>query len=110
MNLTVHKSDTWWNMLIKFNKEIGNNFAKINKIKIIKDPIKQLRWSFIRKLLLASEANSESCHISKIKLFARNSQKQKVVHDFCKRDPFWMFDDFLNMFLNWLPKLRMFHV
>ena len=33
MDLTVDNTNIWWNMLIKFSKERGNNFAKIIKIK-----------------------------------------------------------------------------
>ena len=32
MDLTMHNTDMWWNMLIKFSKQIGSSFAKkINK-------------------------------------------------------------------------------
>ena len=37
MDLTVHNTvllDTWWNMLIKFSKQIGYSFWKIIIIKI----------------------------------------------------------------------------
>ena len=32
---------------------------------------KHLRWSFFRELVLASEANAESCQTSKMELFAK---------------------------------------
>ena len=28
-SMTVHNTDMWWNMLIKFGKQIGNSFARI---------------------------------------------------------------------------------
>ena len=38
MDLTVHTTDIWWNMLIKFSKEIGNSFAKIINTKVNSKP------------------------------------------------------------------------
>ena len=40
--------------------------------------------SFFRKLLLGSEVKLESCQISKMELFIKNSQKRKAVHYFLK--------------------------
>ena len=37
MGLTVHNTvllDIWWNMLIKFSKQIGNSLAKKNYKKV----------------------------------------------------------------------------
>ena len=50
MDLTVHSTvllDIWWNMLIKFSKQIGNSLAKIINTKV----------------------NSRPCKISKMELF-----------------------------------------
>ena len=76
VDLIVYNSvllDLWWNMLIKFSKHIANTFAKNNSWlqRRIKSPVKHLRWSFFRKLLLASEANTESCQTSKMEVFAK---------------------------------------
>ena len=38
MDLTVHNTDTWWDMLIKFSKEIGNSFVKIINTKVNSKP------------------------------------------------------------------------
>ena len=38
MDLTVHNTDIWWNMLIKFSKQIGNSFAKIINTKVNSKP------------------------------------------------------------------------
>ena len=60
-------------MLINCIKQIANSFAKIingHKGKI-QDPAKHLRWSFFRETVLASEANLESCHTSKMELFSK---------------------------------------
>ena len=35
--------------------------------------------------------------------------KNKKPFTVLQKAPSWMFDKFLNMLLNWLPKLRMFH-
>ena len=37
-DLTVHNSNIWWNMLIKFSKQIGNSFAKIINTKVNSKP------------------------------------------------------------------------
>ena len=44
----------------------------------IQNSVKKLRQSFFRKSLLASEANSESCHTSKMELFAKIVKKRKA--------------------------------
>ena len=48
--MTAYNNDIWWNMLIKFSKQIGNGFAKKkknnNNAKVNLKPAKQLRWSF----------------------------------------------------------------
>ena len=70
---TIVLFDTWWNMFIKFSKQIGNSFARI-----IQYPVKHLRWLFFRKSLLASEANSGSCQTYKIELFAKIVKNKKL--------------------------------
>ena len=37
-DLTVHKTDIWWNMLIKFSKQIGNSFARKINTKVNSKP------------------------------------------------------------------------
>ena len=34
MDLTVYNTDIWWNMLMKFSKQIGNSFVKIINTKV----------------------------------------------------------------------------
>ena len=48
------------------------------------NPDKQLRWSFFRKSLLASEANSEACHGSKMELLAKLVKNEKPLIIFAK--------------------------
>ena len=38
MDLTVHNTEIWWNMLIKSSKQIGNSFAKIINTKLNSKP------------------------------------------------------------------------
>ena len=41
MDLTVHSTvllNIWWNMLVKFSKQIGNRFAKIINTKVNSKP------------------------------------------------------------------------
>ena len=45
---------------------------------------------------------------SKTELFAKIVKNEKPF-TVLQKAPSWMFDKFLNMLLNWLPKLRMFH-
>ena len=38
MDLTVHNTEIWWNMLIKSSKQIGNSFAKTINTKLNSKP------------------------------------------------------------------------
>ena len=64
----MHNTDIWWNMVIKFTKQIGITFANIINRKVNSKPCQTADIGFFRKSLLASEANLESCHRSKIQL------------------------------------------
>ena len=69
MEETVHNTV----MLIKLSKQIANSFVKIiNGYKGEFTTMSSI-WdgAFSKKQLLASEANSECCQISKIELFAK---------------------------------------
>ena len=46
--------------------------------------VKHLKWSFFRKSLLASEANSESCQTSMMELFAKIVKNEKLFTIFAK--------------------------
>ena len=48
------------------------------------DPVKHLRRNFFRKLPLGSEANLESCQISKMELFVKIIKKEKLFTIFVK--------------------------
>ena len=50
----------------------------------MQDPAKHLRWTFSRKSLLGSEANSESCQTSKTELFAKIVKNEKPITYFVK--------------------------
>ena len=67
-----------------------------------------MRWNFFCKSLLASEANSESCDTSKMELFAKIVTNEKPF-TISQKTPSYIFDKVLDMLLNWLLKLRMFH-
>ena len=69
MDLAAHNTvllDIWWNMLLKFIKQISNSFPKITNGYNIK-----ANWSFYQKSLLALQAISESCQTSKMELFVK---------------------------------------
>ena len=38
VDLTVQNTDIWWNMLIKFSKQVGNTFPKIIYTKVNSKP------------------------------------------------------------------------
>ena len=38
MDLTAHNTDIWWNTLLEFSKQIGNNFPKIINAKLNSKP------------------------------------------------------------------------
>ena len=38
VDLTMHNTDIWWNMLIKVSKQLGNTFAKIINTKVNSKP------------------------------------------------------------------------
>ena len=54
--------DIWWNMLIKFSKQIGNSFAKI----------------------INTKENTKSCLTSKMKLFPKIVKSEKPFTIFAK--------------------------
>ena len=80
---------------------------------------------------MATKANSKPCQTSEMELFPQSRywlqretqnvvkylrwsflQKQPQTKNrspFVQKPPSWMFDKVLNMLLNWLPKLKMFH-
>ena len=94
--------DIWWNMLIKFSKQIGNSFAKIVNAKMSSIPCQTSEMELSRKSLLASEANSETCQTSKMESF-RKIVKNEKPFTILQKPPSWTFDKVLNMLLNWLP-------
>ena len=80
----MHNTDTWWNMLIKFSKQIVNNFAKIFYTKVISKHCHAADMEFFRRSILASEANSESFQISTMELFAKIVKNEKPFTIFAK--------------------------
>ena len=64
----------------------------------IQDPPKHLRWSFFRKLLLGSEANSKSCQISKMELFVEIVKNEKLFIIFVKTSIFnvWRVSEYVS--------------
>ena len=70
---------------------------------------------------MATMVNSKLCQTSEMELFPQvvtsfrgelkscQASKTKSHSLFLQKSPSWVVDKVLNMFLNWLPKLRMFH-
>ena len=69
--------DIWWNMLIKFSKQIGKSFLKIINVKVNSKPCQTAVSSFFCKLLLALRANSGFYHTSKMELFSKIVKNEK---------------------------------
>ena len=62
MDLSVHNTDIWWSMLVKFSKQIGNSCAKIINTKV----------------------NSKPCQTAEIELFAIIVKNEKPFTIFAK--------------------------
>ena len=75
MDLTAHNTGIWWNMLIKFTKQIRISFAKIINTKVNSKPCQTAEIGFSRKSLLA--IRGESYHTSKMELFAKIVKTEK---------------------------------
>ena len=80
----MYNTDIWWNMLIKFSKQFGNCFAKIINTKVNSKPCQTAEVELFHKFLLASEANSDSCHTSKTELSAKIVKDEKPFTIFAK--------------------------
>ena len=77
MDLTVHNTDLWWNMLIKSSKQIGNSFPKIINTKVNSKhcptaEMEQVITGFSNQVRIFRNIYDGA--------FCKNSQKQKVVH------------------------------
>ena len=89
MDFTGHNTvllDIWWNILIKFSKQIANTLRE--KLMVTKTNSKhcqtsemelfpQVVASFKGELRISSNISDET--------FCKNKQKLKVVHYFCKK-------------------------
>ena len=88
---------------------VGNSFAKITNTKVSSklcqtseiELFPQVVTGFGGELRILSNIYDGA--------FCKNTQKRKALHYFCKKAPSWMFEKVMNMLLNWLSKLRMFH-
>ena len=54
---------------------------------------------------MATKTNSKPCQTSRMELLSKIKSRSL----FLQKPLFWMLDKVLNMLLNWLPKLMMFH-
>ena len=69
--------DTWWNMLIKFSKQIRNSSAKIDT-KVSSKPRQTSEMELF--LQVATGFRGDLRILSNIYAFCKNSQKRKAVH------------------------------
>ena len=92
MDLIVHNIV----MLIKFGKQIANSFVKITNC-----------WRFLEKIRgeLKSLSNiKDGAFLRSRKLFPKIIKSRSLIVQ-----KSWMFEKVLNMLLNWLLQLKMFH-
>ena len=79
--------DIWWDgiELIKFNKQIGNNFAKIINANVSSRPCQTSEMEPFPPVVTCFRGELRT--LSKIwdGTFRKNSHKQKAVHYFCKK-------------------------
>ena len=73
--------DTWWNMLIKFSKQIRNSSAKIDT-KVSSKPRQTSEMELF--LQVASEATSESCQTFMMEIFVKIVKNEKPFTIFAK--------------------------
>ena len=74
--------DIWWNMLIKFNKQIGNSFAKIINTKVSSKLCQPSEMELFPQI--ATGFRGESCQTSKMELFAQIIKNEKPFTIFAK--------------------------
>ena len=87
MDLTVHITvllDIWWNMLIKFSKQIGTSLTKIINTRVNSRPWQTSEMKLLSRSFLGLQGNSESCKTSRIKLFAKIVKNEKQFTFFVK--------------------------
>ena len=112
MDLAVHNTyllDIWWNVLIKFSRQIGNSCAKIINTKVNSEFCQTSEMELFSQVATGFRGELRILSNSYDKVFCKNSEKRKAVHYFCKKLHLGMLGKVLNMLLNWLSKLTMFH-
>ena len=84
MDLTVHNNillEIWWNMLIKFIRQIGKSPVKMINRKMNSRPCQTSEMELFPQVFSGFTRNSESCQ----RAFCKHSQKRKAGHYFCKK-------------------------
>ena len=106
----MHNTDIWWNMLIKFSKPIGNSFTQIINTEVNSKPCQTSEMKLFPQVVTGFRGERRILPYISDEAFYKKSQKIKSRFAILQEPPSWMFDNFLNILLNWLPKLRMFHL
>ena len=83
MDLTVHNTDVQRNILIKLNKQIGNSFANISNTKVNSKLCQTAEMELFPQVVTGFRGKL-SCHISKMKLFAKIVKSEKRFTIFAK--------------------------
>ena len=80
----IKRCDIWWNTLIKFSKETGNNFAKIIKNKNSLKPSQTTEMELFLHVVTGFSGELRILATPKMEVFANNSENRKAVCYFCK--------------------------
>ena len=83
MDLTVHNTNICWNMLIKFSKQIGNNFAKIFNTKVHSKLCQTADMELFLLVVTGFRGQLRILPYIEDGAFCKNSQ-WSLVHYFCK--------------------------
>ena len=88
-------------MLIKFSKQIVNNFAKIIYTKVNSKPCHTAEMNPFWQVATAFRGELVTLPYICDEVFCDNSKKTKSRSLFLQKPPTWMFDKVLNTLLNW---------
>ena len=84
VDLTVHNTNIWRNILIKFSKQIGNSFPKIIKTKVNPKPCQTSEMRLFPQAVTGFRSELRILPTSKMELFAKIIKNEKLFNIFAK--------------------------
>ena len=82
--MTVHNTDIWWNMLIKFSKQIENSFLKTINKKVNSKPCQTAEMELSPQVVTGFRGELRILPYIYDGAFCKNNQKRKAVHYICR--------------------------